>query len=633
MAIGPVDRPFTGNLVLPNTKYYGWLLAVKHKILRHKFTIRSPLSWSTLVGTFNGLRSGFLRDNHRQGKARECSFVGSVALKRSPFVRTLLATAAIAAAIALAGCNTDGNSPSARSTKPLSAAMVAEIEQKNMSKESPILVRIFKQEAELEVWKEDRTGRYALLKTYPICRWSGDLGPKIKEGDRQAPEGFYTITPGQMNPNSSYYLAFNMGYPNAYDRAWNRTGSQLMVHGDCSSRGCYAMTDEQISEIYALGRESFFGGQRAFQIQAYPFHMTPTNMAKHRNSPHMAFWKMIKRGYDHFEVTHLEPKVDVCEKRYVFDAKAPANASQALNFSPAGKCPVFEIPEDIAQAVEEKQRRDEMQTAELVSRGTPAAPIRMGVDGGMNPVFANALKNGNTITDADGNVRAIAAIQATPGTIPAHVNPPREPGPETTAVASTGATAPRNAPATARPAGNFGLASAESKPAPTPAQPKVASADRSGSLFGGMFSDDKKDAKKSDEPGVLGRMGRMIGLSDEPEKKTATPLPPARPTSTASAAPGAIRPQATKPAEIKTETRPQPSQSAAATPAAPASSNAWPEPAKPAAQNPAAFAAKPQPKPFPMDEAPAKTATNSNLSGSAAVVPTGSFSNRWGDIR
>ena len=61
-------------------------------------------------------------------------------------------------------------------------------------------MRIFKEEAELEVWKEDKTGRFALLKTYPICRWSGELGPKVKEGDRQAPEGFYTITPALMNP-------------------------------------------------------------------------------------------------------------------------------------------------------------------------------------------------------------------------------------------------------------------------------------------------------------------------------------------------------------------------------------------------------------------------------------------------
>ena len=166
------------------------------------------------------------------------------------------------------------------------------------------------------------------MKTYPICRWSGDLGPKKKQGDRQAPEGFYTITPGQMNPNSNYYLAFNTGYPNAYDRAWGYTGSELMVHGDCSSRGCYAMTDEQIQEIYALARELFFGGQKAFQLQAFPFRMTALNMAKHRNNQSFAFWKMLKEGYDHFEATHQEPKVAVCEKRYVFDAAAPNGSTR-----------------------------------------------------------------------------------------------------------------------------------------------------------------------------------------------------------------------------------------------------------------------------------------------------------------
>ena len=136
-------------------------------------------------------------------------------MNRRPLVRSLLASAAILAAVALAGCDTESGiaTPTLRSLQPLSPQMIAEIERRNMSKESPILVRIFKEESELEVWKEDQSGRMALLKTYPICRWSGDLGPKIKEGDRQAPEGFYTITPSLMNPNSSYYLSINMGYP------------------------------------------------------------------------------------------------------------------------------------------------------------------------------------------------------------------------------------------------------------------------------------------------------------------------------------------------------------------------------------------------------------------------------------
>ena len=201
-------------------------------------------------------------------------------MRRSPLVRSLLASAALVAAISLAGCNTDGTLPTnAKAMAPLSPRMISEIESKNMDKDSPILVRVFKQESELEVWKQDRSGRYALLKTYPICRWSGELGPKFKEGDRQAPEGFYTITPAQMNPNSQYYLSFDLGYPNAYDRSHGRTGAHLMVHGDCSSRGCYSMTDEAIAEIYALVRESFAGGNPVVQLQIYPFRMTPQRLA------------------------------------------------------------------------------------------------------------------------------------------------------------------------------------------------------------------------------------------------------------------------------------------------------------------------------------------------------------------
>src|SRR6185312_11342745 len=202
------------------------------------------------------------------------------ALSRPMLIRLRTAAMAAVCTLALAGCfNESMYSLNEKASKQLSSQMVATIEKKGMTKESPILVRIFKEESELEVWKQTADGKYDLLKTYPICRWSGDLGPKVKQGDRQAPEGFYMITPGLMKPNSSYYLSFNTGFPNAFDRSLNRTGSNLMVHGDCSSAGCYAMTDEQIGEIFALARESFTGGQRAFQVQAYPFRMSPKNMA------------------------------------------------------------------------------------------------------------------------------------------------------------------------------------------------------------------------------------------------------------------------------------------------------------------------------------------------------------------
>jgi murein L,D-transpeptidase YafK len=321
----------------------------------------------------------------------------------------------MAAAVVLAGCNQDNIIPTGRAAAPLSDKTVALISSKNMDKASPILVRVFKEEAELEVWKQSRDGQYELLKTYPICKWSGDLGPKKKEGDRQAPEGFYTITPGQMNPNSNYYLAFNTGYPNTYDRSHGYTGSELMVHGDCSSRGCYAMTDEQIQEIYALARESFFGGQRAFQFQAYPFRMTAMNMAKHRNNPNFAFWRMLKEGYDNFEATRVEPKVAVCEQRYVFNPDADGTA-----FNPRGKCPAYHLDQNVAAAVLDYRRNEEHKMASYIAQNMPTAPAHVG-DGGMNPVFASAEQATQQIVDKSG--RLIEIVKA-PGALPHVPNPP-----------------------------------------------------------------------------------------------------------------------------------------------------------------------------------------------------------------
>jgi murein L,D-transpeptidase YafK len=349
-------------------------------------------------------------------------------LQDRSLARALLTSVVLATAGVLAGCNSDELSlaRNARANKPIPEKLISEMQSKNMDPQSPMLVRLFKQEAELEVWKQTRDGQFALLKTYPICRWSGDLGPKVREGDRQAPEGFYSITPAQMNPQSSYFLSFNIGYPNAFDRALGRSGSQLMVHGDCSSRGCYAMTDEQISEIYSLGRESFFGGQRAFQVQAYPFKMTPTNMARHRNNPNMPFWKMIKEGYDHFQVTRQEPKVEVCEAKYVFNPAPPPGASKSPVFNASAKCPAYVVPEDIAQAVRQKQHEDEVKTAELIAKGTPVAQRRPDIDGGMHKVFASKIPDASTgLSDPDGSSVEVSSFGRAPGTIPPHVNPPK----------------------------------------------------------------------------------------------------------------------------------------------------------------------------------------------------------------
>ena len=141
------------------------------------------------------------------------------------------------------------------------------------------------------MWKARDDGRFYHFKTYPICNWSGDLGPKEATGDRQAPEGVYSISQTQMNPNSKLYLAFNLGYPNAYDRSWNRTGEALMVHGNCKSAGCYAMTDALAEEIYGLAREAFRGRQTSFDVHALPFRMTNEKLARFQQHKWFAFWR------------------------------------------------------------------------------------------------------------------------------------------------------------------------------------------------------------------------------------------------------------------------------------------------------------------------------------------------------
>jgi murein L,D-transpeptidase YafK len=489
----------------------------------------------------------------------------------------------MAAAMALAGCDPKDIPTTGRAQAPLSQKMLSLMEEKRMDIQAPILARIFKEEAEMEVWKRNRDGQFELLKTYPVCRWSGDLGPKKREGDRQAPEGFYTIGPRQMNPASNYYLAFNTGFPNAYDRAWGYTGSELMVHGDCSSRGCYAMTDEQIQEIYALARESFFGGQTAFQLQAYPFRMTALNMAKHRNNPNFAFWKMIKEGYDNFEATHQEPKVAVCDKHYVFDAAAPENSSRPLNFSPRGQCPAYRLDPKIADVVLDHRRQEQFQMAQFIARDVSLAPPHVG-DGGMNPVFASKL---GTAEEYDNSGRLIRAAAA-PGALPRTPNrvaafslaPTRRP----VATASVPAPAPQ---------ANEGEA--------PPAQQKSI-AGLLGNMFGGSAAQ-TQPAEPADSQTVALR-GSSTDMTAKPKRAASirTASAPSKPPEATTAEPKAV-------ARAMAKTAPAASVQQArqdTTPSAPEVRTAYTAP---------------------------PASSGGLLSGAQPVVPTGSFESRWMALR
>lgn len=246
--------------------------------------------------------------------------------------RLLQVVTAMIVAVVLAGCSQFVGDN--RHNVPLPKTLVDRMAAIGSSPAEPMMIRVFKESSELEVWKRTNGGQYALLKTYAICKWSGALGPKIQEGDYQSPEGFYDVTPALMNPKSNYFLSFNVGFPNKFDRAWGRTGSNLMVHGDCKSVGCFAMTDEGVKELYALVRESFRGGNRSVQMQILPFRMNDANLEANAASPHLAFWRNLKEGTDIFDATKLPPTVDVCEKRYVF------NQTGAAPLDPNGACPV-----------------------------------------------------------------------------------------------------------------------------------------------------------------------------------------------------------------------------------------------------------------------------------------------------
>jgi hypothetical protein len=303
----------------------------------------------------------------------------------------------------------------------------------------------------------------------------------------------------------------------------------------------------------------------------------------------MAFWRMLKKGNDHFEVTHLEPKVNVCEKRYVFDAEPRAGSTRALSFSPAGHCPAFEVAEDVATAVREKQQRDDVQVAELTRRGTPVAPVHTDIDGGMHPVFVAAVKK-NQLGVAP---QEALFVTTPPGTIPATVRPPRIPE-------LAGAVAMENVPAApaAKPEPATRMAIAEPEAAAKPAS-------KSSSFFGSLFS--SKSEKPAEAPAeqtaekkhpLLDRMARIVGLrkTDTAHTDAAKPKPPTRVASH-----GAIKP---KSAESRTV-------------------EAAPPAAKPGAVQPQTDAKG------PAQQAPASTAMN----GAAPVVPAGGFDSRWSGLR
>ena len=202
---------------------------------------------------------------------------------------------------------------------------------------NPVFLRIFKAEAELEVWmRKNDQSPYELFATYPVCNWSGTLGPKLAEGDKQTPEGFYTLTRRQLHRIGRWPRSLNLGFPNVYDRSLARTGSYILVHGGCSSVGCFAMTNPVIEEIYRLTRAAIYRGQRHVPVHVFPFRMTEANLKKHAGNEWIGFWHNLKEGHDAFHATRIPPRVRVCDGRYHFDRIAPREVGAQSPLKPCG---------------------------------------------------------------------------------------------------------------------------------------------------------------------------------------------------------------------------------------------------------------------------------------------------------
>jgi len=209
----------------------------------------------------------------------------------------------------------------ARVAAKVTPRLKIELDEKKLLLGAPVYMRIFKESNELELWilSNKKNGEYTLFRNYKICYWSGALGPKLKQGDKQSPEGFYHVAAGQMNPRSRYHLSFDLGYPNAYDKAKKRTGNYLMVHGACVSIGCYAMGNENIEEIYTIAAAALKNGQKNFAVHCFPFRMIKARMLQIdvQQSPWLGFWQNFHQAYQAFETNRKPPEVTVVNGRYV----------------------------------------------------------------------------------------------------------------------------------------------------------------------------------------------------------------------------------------------------------------------------------------------------------------------------
>jgi len=283
--------------------------------------------------------------------------------------------------------------------------------KKGLPQDAAMLIRIFKAESRLEIWiNRGENAHYALFASYPICYWSGRLGPKLKEGDRQAPEGFYTVTLPQAHPNGPRHPnALDIGFPNSFDELHGHSGSYILIHGGCASIGCFAMTNGVYKEIHRLAVRALDAGQAYIPVYVFPFRMTNENLARYERPGLRSFWRNLKEGYDLFERTRRPLRISVCGGRYAFQATDPLDGA---NPGPIAVCPrtqtVLEELADITSRVAE---------ANGPSPSVSKTPLALA------GAQLEALAQGNLIERGPNSMQQLAPRYFVPGANPALMRP------------------------------------------------------------------------------------------------------------------------------------------------------------------------------------------------------------------
>ncbi len=217
----------------------------------------------------------------------------------------------------------------------LSAKRISQYTINKLQNELPLLgltvgdevfIRSFKKESQMQLWMRPKNQQqFVLFRTYPICYYSGSLGPKRFKGDKVTPEGFYNITKKGLNPYSRFHLSLDIGYPNNYDRQLLRTGSLIKIHGACDAVGCFAMSNMQIEEIYYLVEQALSNGQNKIQVHSFPFHLTDDNLSAYKNNKWYEFWKELQVAYKIFNENKIPPLITVKNKKYVIGSIVEQN--------------------------------------------------------------------------------------------------------------------------------------------------------------------------------------------------------------------------------------------------------------------------------------------------------------------